>query len=164
MDVLTATRPGWTRCWTWSASGLPPFVERALQDHYGTNWRQHAAFPDTVARGGRLDVQALLRLFQNEWREVFSKRLGHNVRDAVTAANAGRNARSHLTPGEDVADDVTLRALLGAAELLEGIKAPNARAARALADGLIGQMAGKSAPAKPPLAAEPYHTGSEAEP
>jgi hypothetical protein len=128
--------------------GLPRYVEGALEAHYGTNWRQHAQFPESAARGGRLDVQALLRLFQNEWRDVFSRGLGHNVRDAATAANAGRNAWAHVTAGGDVPTDVTLRALLGAAELLEAIKAPNARDARALADGLISQMAAKSTPAK----------------
>lgn len=125
--------------------GLPPYVEGSLEAHYGQNWRQHAQFPDSVARGGRLDVQGLLRLFQNEWRDVFSRQLGHNVRDAVTATNAGRNAWAHVAAGADVPQDVTLRALLGAAELLEGIKAPNARAARALADGLIGHMANRTA-------------------
>ncbi|MDB5438829.1 MAG: superfamily helicase, family [Caulobacteraceae bacterium] len=126
--------------------GLPPYVEGSLEAHFGQNWRQHAQFPDSVARGGRLDVQALLRLFQNEWRNVFSLQLGHNIRDAVTATNAGRNAWAHVAAGADVPQDVTLRALLGAAELLEGIKAPNARAARALAEGLIGQIASRSAP------------------
>ncbi len=127
---------------------LGPYVEAALADHYGKNWRQHANFPDTVARGGRLDTQALLRLFQNEWRDVFSKHLGHNVRDAVTATNAGRNAWAHLAPGEDVADDVALRALSGAAELLESINSPKARDARAIVNGLMAQMAGKLAPPK----------------
>src|SRR5258706_5467693 len=127
--------------------GLPHYVEGSLEAHYGQNWRQRAQFPDSVARGGRLDVQGLLRLFQNEWRDVFSRQLGHNVRDAVTATNAGRNAWAHVAAGADVPQDVTLRALLGAAELLEGIKAPNARAARALADGLIGHMANRTATA-----------------
>lgn len=129
-------------------AGLPGFVERALEAHYGVNWRQHAQWPDSVARGGQADVQAYLRLFQNEWREIFSRILGHNVRDAATAVNAGRNAYSHApASGGDVPGDVTLRALLGAAELLEGIKATNAKDARALADGLIGQMAGAGTPA-----------------
>jgi hypothetical protein len=130
-------------------TALPAFVDQALEAHYGQNWRLHAQFPDSVARGGQLDVQAYLRLFQNEWRDVFSRVLGHNIRDAVTATNAGRNAYSHAPAGGgDVAGDVTLRALLGAAELLEGIRATNARAARALADGMIAQMADRAAPAK----------------
>lgn len=125
-------------------ASLPAFVERALEANYGQNWRHHANFPDGAVRGGALDVQAYLRLFQNEWRDVFSRVLGHNVRDAATATNAGRNAYSHAPAGGgDVPDDVTLRALLGAAELLEGIKATNARDARALADGMIAKMAGK---------------------
>jgi hypothetical protein len=146
--------------------GLPPYVEGSLEAHYGTNWRQHAQFPDSVARGGRLDVQGLLRLFQNEWRDVFSRQLGHNVRDAVTATNAGRNAWAHVAAGADVPQDVTLRALLGAAELLEGIKAPNARAARALADGLIGHMANRAAPATAEAAssAQPGPISAEPEP
>lgn len=124
-------------------ASLPAFVERALEASYGQNWRHHANFPDGAVRGGALDVQAYLRLFQNEWRDVFSRVLGHNVRDAATATNAGRNAYSHAPAGGgDVPDDVTLRALLGAAELLEGIKASNARDARALADSMIGKMAG----------------------
>ncbi|MBL8553710.1 MAG: DUF499 domain-containing protein [Phenylobacterium sp.] len=136
---------------------LPTFVERALEANYGANWRQHANFPDGAVRGGNLDVQAYLRLFQNEWREVFSRGLGHNIRDAATATNAGRNAYSHAPAGgADVPDDVTLRALLGAAELLEGIKANNAKDARALVDGMIGKMAGKGVPTatpSPPAAA-----------
>jgi len=117
--------------------GLGPYVEQALEAHYGKNWRQHAQFPDTVARGGRLDVQALLRLFQNEWREVFSTMLGHEVRDAATATNAGRNAWAHVAPGADCPKDITRRALLGGAELLDAIKAPNAREARQLAEDAL---------------------------
>ncbi len=129
---------------------LEPYVEAALKDHYGTNWRQHASFPETAARGGRLDTQALLRLFQNEWKEVFSRRLGHAARDAATATNAGRNARAHLAPGEDVPDDVALRALLGGAGLLEAIKAPAAREVRALADALMAQMTRRAETAAAP--------------
>jgi hypothetical protein len=135
--------------------GLRPYVERALTDHYGKNWRRHAAFPDSVTRGGDLDTQGLTRLFQNEWREVFSQHLGHNARDAATAVNAGRNAWAHLSPGADVADDVALRALLGGAELLEAIKAPKARDARALADGLMSYVAAKSAARKPEAPSTP---------
>lgn len=132
--------------------GLPSFVEKALEANYGANWRQHAQWPENVARGGQADVQAYLRLFQNEWREVFSRMLGHNIRDAATAVNAGRNAFSHAPAGGgDVPTDVTLRALLGAAELLEGIKSGVAKDARALADGMISQMAGATAP--PPATA-----------
>jgi len=136
-------------------AGLPLYVESALEEHYGKNWRQHAQFPESVARGGRLDVQALLRLFQNEWRDVFSRHLGHSVRDAVTATNAGRNAWAHVAAGGDVPDDVALRALSGAAELLEAIKAPNARDARTLAAGLMTQMAGQSAGKAEAAAVEP---------
>jgi Protein of unknown function (DUF499)/Swt1-like HEPN len=93
-------------------------------------------------------LQAYLRLFQNEWREVFSKLLGHHARDAVTAVNAGRNAWAHVAAGADVPNDVALRGLLGAAELMEAIKAPRAREARAMANALIGHMASLSAPAK----------------
>ncbi|WP_292046585.1 MULTISPECIES: DUF499 domain-containing protein [unclassified Brevundimonas] len=128
-------------------AGLPSFIEKALEANYDANWRQHAQWPENVARGGQADVQAYLRLFQNEWRNVFSRVLGHNIRDAATAVNAGRNAFSHAPAGGgDVPTDVTLRALLGAAELLEGIKAANAKDARALADGMISQMAGAAQP------------------
>lgn len=144
--------------------GLPAYVEGSLEAHYGQNWRQHAQFPDSIARGGRLDVQGLLRLFQNEWRDVFSRQLGHNVRDAVTATNAGRNAWAHVAAGADVPQDVTLRALLGAAELLEGIKAPNARAARALADGLIGHMASRTATATAEATSSAPPVATSAEP
>ena len=145
--------------------GLPPYVEHSLQENYGTNWRQHANFPQGAVRGGQLDVQAYLRLFQNEWRDVFSRGLGHNVRDAATAVNAGRNAYAHPpTGGADVPDDITLRALLGAAELLEGIKASNAREARALADGMITKMAGKGATSAPAPAAAPATPPRETRP
>jgi hypothetical protein len=148
-------------------AALPLYVESALEEHYGKNWRQHAQFPESVARGGRLDVQALLRLFQNEWRDVFSRHLGHSVRDAVTATNAGRNAWAHVAAGGDVPDDVALRALSGAAELLEAIKAPNARDARTLAAGLMSQMAGQSAPKAEAVTVEPSAptpTGAPADP
>jgi hypothetical protein len=144
---------------------LEPYVAAALQEHYGKNWRQHADFPETAARGGRLDTQALLRLFQNEWKEVFSRRLGHGARDAATATNAGRNARAHLAPGEDVPDDIALRALLGGAALLEAIKAPRARDAKALADALMAVMMRRSAPAiEPPAQAPPAPSSPEAPP
>jgi hypothetical protein len=136
--------------------GLGPYVEQALEAHYGKNWRLHAQFPDTVARGGRLDVQALLRLFQNEWRDVFSTMLGHEVRDAATATNAGRNAWAHVAPGADCPRDITRRALLGGAELLEAIKAPNAREARQIAENALVALhePGTAAVAKAPAKAE----------
>lgn len=153
MDVLT-NKQRLGRMIEIVGAGLPPYVEQALTAHYGQNWRQHAQWPEDVARGGQADVQAYLRLFQNEWRDVFSRDLGHNIRDAATATNAGRNAYSHApVGGGDVPTDVTLRALLGAAELLEGIKAANAKDARALADGMISQMASKApAPTAAPVA------------
>ncbi|HEV2365724.1 MAG TPA: DUF499 domain-containing protein [Caulobacteraceae bacterium] len=126
-------------------AALPPYVEARLQDHYGKNWRQHAQLPDTIARGGRWDLQAYLRVFGLEWRDVFSQTLGANVRDAANATNAGRNAYAHPPPGGDVEDDVTLRGLSGAAELLAAIKAPNAGQAKALTDAMIAYLAGKKA-------------------
>lgn len=140
---------------------LGPYVEAALTEHYGKNWRQYAAFPDGVSTGGGLDVQAYLRLVQNEWRDVFSKLLDRTARDAVTAVNAGRNAWAHPKAGQiDVPNDLTLRALSAGAELMEAIGAPKAKATRALYEGLIQQIAGvATAPAEPaataPTAAPP---------
>ncbi len=132
--------------------GLPRYVESALEEHYGKNWRQHALLPEGVARGGRWDLQAYMRLFQNEWRDVFSRELGMTARDAVVATNAGRNAAAHPPPGGDVEDDVALRGLSGAAQLLADIKAPNAGQAKALADAMIDYMATKRAKAAKPAA------------
>ncbi len=52
-----------------------------------------------------------------------------------------------------MADDVALRAILGGAELLEGIKAPKRQEARALANSLIAHLAPKTTPT--PAPAEP---------
>src|SRR5581483_8925744 len=136
-------------------ASLPAYVEGKLAECYGKNWRQHAQLPEGVARGGRWDVQAYMRAFQLNWREAFSNSLGASARDAATATNAGRNAYAHPPPGGDIEDDVTLRGLSGAAELLREIKAPNASQAKALADAMIGYVAAKRAPPVRPASPTP---------
>lgn len=139
--------------------GLPVFVEGTLEKHYGKNWRQYAQMPEHSNRAGKLDVQAHLRLIQNEWREVFARHLSHSARDAATAANAGRNAWAHAVAGSEVADDETLRALSGAAQLLEAVKSSKAGEARELANAFMAAVAERSKPkAKPAAEAAPRPT------
>lgn len=52
------------------AGGLGPFVERECKARYGDNWAQ------LVGRGGRSspnDVQFLLAVMADEWRNVLSR-------------------------------------------------------------------------------------------
>jgi hypothetical protein len=117
--------------------GCLPFVEKHLKGHLGANWRQTA-----------LDAYALLYAINNNWRDVFQNVLKMEVRDAASAALAGRNKYAHSSGQID--DQLALRALSGGSDLLSAIGAKDEAAkASALLNDLLATMTRTSAPAAP---------------
>jgi Protein of unknown function (DUF499)/Swt1-like HEPN len=138
-------------------AGALPFVNEHMKKKFGTHWRQHARVPNSLAPKADLDAHALLYIVMNNWRDVFQHHLKPEIRDAASAAFAGRNKYSHSSGAID--DNITLRALSGAHELLVGMYAkPQAEAAKALFDGLQNDMVRRRLEAegklKKPAAAE----------
>ena len=120
-------------------AGVLPFVNEQMKKKFGTHWRQHARVPNSLSPKADLDAHALLYIVMNNWRDVFQHYLKPEIRDAASAAFAGRNKYSHSASAID--DNITLRALSGAHELLVGIYAkPQAEATKVLFDGLQNDM------------------------
>ncbi len=119
--------------------GIRPFVEKTLKAGFGVNWRQHARLPQSLSPMADLDAYALLYSIIHNWRDVFEKALKPEIRDAASAALAGRNTYSHSTGAID--DRLTLRALSGGIDLLTGVGAKTGAAeAQKLLDGLLADM------------------------
>lgn len=119
--------------------GALPFVNEYMKKQYGSHWRMQARVPNSLAPKADLDAYALLYIIINNWRDVFQNHLKPEMRDAASAALAGRNKYSHSSGAID--DSITLRALSGAHELLVGMFAKQqAEAAKALFDGLQNDM------------------------
>lgn len=99
--------------------GLQPFVERELSTAYGPNWRDKAKLilSDTRLQVGDedIDVAALLVLFDREWKDLFSSRLGRAHRAIVNELIAIRNSWAHQ---ENFSNDDTDRALDSVTRLL----------------------------------------------
>lgn len=105
--------------------GLRPFVERELEGVYKDGWQEEAARAlhrdqewHPAEGDDRLDIQALLLLITNLWREVFAKTLGHAERNLAFELRTVRNKWAHQ---EAFSADDTLRSLDSVARLLEAI-------------------------------------------
>jgi hypothetical protein len=101
------------------ASGLTPFVERECRARYGDNWAK------LVSRSERVncsDVQFLLAVMADEWREVFNRVLDRGHRAFVGELIEVRNRWAHQ--GTFSTDD-TYRALDTAHRLLTAVTAPD---------------------------------------
>jgi hypothetical protein len=127
--------------------GCLPFVENALKSGFGAHWRQTARLPKSLTPMADLDAYALLYAIIHNWREVFENTLKPEMRDAASAALAGRNKHSHSS--SEIDNQLTLRALSGGADLLNAVGAKEEAAkASALLNGLLGTMTGATADAK----------------
>ncbi|MBS3947521.1 MAG: DUF499 domain-containing protein [Dethiobacter sp.] len=109
--------------------GLAPFVERELAAHYGKywltrvteHWSRDLSWPE--GQQPHLDVAAILKVFWEQWNEVFRKTLGHAERSLVSELREVRNKWAHQAA---FSGDDTYRALDSAARLLTAISAPQA--------------------------------------
>ncbi|MFI0848418.1 DUF499 domain-containing protein [Mesorhizobium sp. IMUNJ 23232] len=124
--------------------GCLPFVEKALKSSFGAQWRQMARLPKSLSPISDLDAYALLYTIIHNWREVFENALKPEMRDAASAALAGRNKFSHSSGAID--DRLTLRALSGGVDLLDAVGAKEETVkATALLNGLLGSMTAPTA-------------------
>jgi len=122
--------------------GGGPLIEKHLKTTFGSNWRNHARLPKSLSPQSDLDAHALLYSITNNWREVFEAHLKPEMRDAASAVFAGRNKWAH--GAGDIEDNLTLRALLGAVDLLKGLGAKKeAEAANALTETQQKEMTRK---------------------
>lgn len=107
--------------------GLIPFVERELEGVYKASWREEAARAlrrdqewRSPGTDEHLDIQALLLLITNLWREVFARTLGNAERSLAFELRTVRNRWAHQ---EAFSADDTIRALDSMARLLKAIGA-----------------------------------------
>lgn len=120
-------------------SGCLPFVDKTLKSGFGPNWRQIARLPKSLSSMSDLDAYALLYAVVHNWRDAFENALKPEMRDAASAALAGRNKYSHSS--SEIDNQLTLRALSGGADLLKAVGAKDAAGkASALLNGLLAVM------------------------
>jgi len=117
-------------------SGLKPFVEREYQRVYGEDWPKKAA---EVLKGDKAslrdpDAQALLKLMDYRWGEVFDEKLGRWGRTLVKELLEFRNRWAHQ--GAFSFEDAH-RALDSTTRLLEMIAAEEAKETGRLARELL---------------------------
>lgn len=111
-------------------AGLKPFVEREMEAAYGQRWRYQAlnALRDYhITSDGQdlhLDTQALFLIMWDQWKQVFSKTLGHMERNYVSELRETRNRWAHQEAFnfEDVS-----RALDSIHRLLSAVSADEAK-------------------------------------
>ncbi|HEY4032339.1 MAG TPA: Swt1 family HEPN domain-containing protein [Ktedonobacteraceae bacterium] len=111
-------------------AGLKPFVEREMEAAYGQRWRYQAlnALHDYhITSDGQdlhLDTQALFLIMWDQWKQVFSKTLGHMERNYVSELRETRNRWAHQEAFNF--DDVS-RALDSIHRLLSAVSADEAK-------------------------------------
>lgn len=99
--------------------GGGPKIESQLKSVFGADWRNRARLPRSLTPAADMDAHAYLYAVTNNWRDAFEAKLKPEIRDAASAAFAGRNKFSH--GASEVENAMTLRALTGAAELLAAL-------------------------------------------
>src|SRR5690554_424990 len=111
--------------------GLTPYVKTEMEAVHGDSWLEEALrtlrrSEDWSEKEGEihLDVHGLLILMWFQWREVFSKTLGHAERSLVSELRMVRNDWAHQQP---FSTDDTHRAMDSAFRLLTAVAAPQAR-------------------------------------
>jgi predicted AAA+ superfamily ATPase len=108
------------------AVGLAPFVERQMDSRVGASWRRWVdgeltrKFERNADGSIHWDSQALLKVMIDNWRDVFSKTLGHAERALVGELIEVRNRWAHQRP---FSYEDTHRALDSAQRLLSAISA-----------------------------------------
>lgn len=113
-------------------AGLGPFVERELKATYKERWRDVAmpSFPDWQGRALQLkkgelnwDVQAIVSVMLDLWKDCFSKTLGSSERTLINELRDVRNKHAHQ---KSFSTDDAYRALDSMARLLISVSAPEA--------------------------------------
>jgi uncharacterized protein len=106
--------------------GLAPFVEKQMDARAGASWRKwidhdrQRKFERDTDGSLHWDVQALLQTMVQNWRDVFSKTLGHAERSLVGELIDVRNDWAHQ---KAFSSEDTYRALDSAQRLLQAISA-----------------------------------------
>ena len=136
---------------------LAPFARERLAATFGDEWPSRSRLP-AQCNTDRLDGHACLYAIIHNWFDAFKNFLPHALRSAASSALDGRNAAAHPFPPPD--DFFTLRALIGAAEILICIDAPQELAIVVRhRDELIRQLA-RPEPDPPSRSATPRPGGS----
>lgn len=135
--------------------GAAKKIEDQLKASFGSNWRNSARLPRSLTAASELDAYAWLYAIVHNWRDAFQDHLKPELRDAASAALAGRNKWGHSS--SEIEDNLALRALTGAVDLFKGLGATQETGkAQALVDDLmtsIGKKRGVPVQAAPPTAA-----------
>ena len=104
--------------------GLQPYVERELKLFYGDEWLNvmQRVMPDGGQKGLKdgPDVQKLLAVMWDEWKNVFSRTLGHTERSIVSELRETRNRWAHQ---DAFSSNDAHRALDSVARLLTAVSA-----------------------------------------
>lgn len=131
--------------------GLLPYVQRELQSHYKDQWwkngvesclRGYQGASALAQRGtdeerfSHMDIQGLLIIMWENWRDVFQEQLGHTGRNYVSELRTVRDKWAHQQP---FALDDAHRALDTMARLLEMVGSPEQNEVRDLARSLLRQ-------------------------
>jgi predicted AAA+ superfamily ATPase len=117
------------------AKGLHPFVLRELKDVHKGYWLDaaKASFPDGHPafnkKPEQWDLQALLLILWKNWKEVFSKTLGHTEKAIVSELMENRKDASHQSQTNVFTTDDAYRALDNVERILSEISAPEAEEA-----------------------------------
>ena len=121
--------------------GLTPFVKAEMEAQYGNSWMDEALrtlrkSEDWGEKEGEvhLYVHGLLVLRWFQWKEVFSKTLGHAERSLVSELRTVRNSWAHQMP---FSTDDAQRAMDSAHRLLTAIASPLAPEAYSMSQELL---------------------------
>lgn len=112
--------------------GLEPYCERYCSTTIGADWRERAR--DVPGRVSDRDVQFLLKVMLDFWREVFDRALGRSGRTLVHELLDIRNAWAHQ---EQFSTDDTYRAIDSAHRLLRAVSAEQAEEVDKLKQDLL---------------------------
>lgn len=110
-------------------AGLAPYVERALKEVYGEEWRRQfrSSFRDERGRSQhaddpiRWDAQSLLTVMWDQWNRAFRNSLQHAERSLVSELREFRNQWAHQSEFDF---DDTYRLLDSVERLLKAVGSP----------------------------------------
>jgi len=141
-------------------SGLGAYAAMQLEAAFGGAWRERARLPARCG-AGPLDAHAALYAIIHNWNDAFRHALPAGVRSAASSALDGRNAMSH--PHSTPSDDLTLRSLLAACEILSAVGAKKELTIlERLRDKKLGGYRGGDAGSKKTAAVRPPNRAASA--
>jgi hypothetical protein len=128
-------------------TGAAKKIEAQLKAAFGANWRNAARLPKSLSGAADMDAYAWLYALVHNWRDAFQDALKPELRDAASAALAGRNKWGHSSA--EIDDMLTLRAISGAVDLFKGLNATTeAGKAQKLVDEIVAKLAKATGAAK----------------